>query len=67
MSHARGKFEITGLDDDYIHLRCHRARDPEEDGRVLMARRDDRAVWLDDLELVESSSAANAWEREAGG
>jgi KamA family protein len=67
MSHARGKFEIIGLDDDYLHLRCHRARDPEEDGRVLMARRDDRAVWLDDLELVEVSSTSKSLEWEAGG
>ena len=56
MSHATGKIEIMGVDDGYIYLRYHRARDEANESRVLIARRDDEAYWLDDLELVEMAS-----------
>ncbi len=53
MSHASGKIELVGVDGDHIFLRFHRARDPRDEGRVLVAKRDDTACWFDDLELVD--------------
>jgi lysine 2,3-aminomutase len=52
MSHATGKIEVCGLDRDHIHLRYHRARNPNDEGRIMIARRDDQATWFDDLELI---------------
>jgi lysine 2,3-aminomutase len=52
MSHATGKIEVCGLDRDHIYLRYHRARNPNDEGRIMVARRDDQAVWFDDLELI---------------
>jgi L-lysine 2,3-aminomutase len=49
MSHASGKIEILGLDQDHIYLRYHRARDPRDESRILVRARDDRAHWLDEL------------------
>jgi KamA family protein len=53
MSHQSGKLEITGVDAEHVYLRYHRAADPSTRGRHLTFRRNDRAVWLD--ELVEES------------
>ena len=55
MSHATGKVEILGVDENRIYLRYHRARDPENSGRFLVAERDDKAYWLDQLRIVHSS------------
>lgn len=52
MSHARGKIEVVGVDERHVFARYHRAKDPSEDGRMLVLRRDDGAHWLDDLEEV---------------
>lgn len=49
MSHATGKVEVLGVDDDHIYMRYHRALDPQLDGRFLKFGRDDAAFWLDDL------------------
>lgn len=57
MSHATGKIEICGLDRHHIYLRYHRAQNPIDEGRIMVARRDDQAVWFDDLELVEGAAA----------
>lgn len=57
MSHATGKIEVLGVDDAHIYLRYHRARDRENESRVMIARRDDEACWLDDLQLVSLGSA----------
>ncbi|HUU99081.1 MAG TPA: KamA family radical SAM protein [Phycisphaerae bacterium] len=54
MSHAKGKLEILAVDDHYIYLRFHRAKDPALRGALLTCKRDDEAVWLDDLEVVET-------------
>lgn len=54
MSHASGKVEVLGIDHQRIYLRYHRALDPADESRVLVARRDDAACWLDELE-VEST------------
>ena len=50
MSHATGKIEIMASDAESIYLRYHQAKDPNDLGRMLIARRDDKAAWLDDLE-----------------
>jgi KamA family protein len=52
MSHASGKIEVMGLDDDHIYLRYHRAKDPALESKILVCRRDDRAFWFDDLEVI---------------
>ncbi|MBN1418385.1 MAG: KamA family radical SAM protein [Planctomycetes bacterium] len=49
MSHATGKIEIVGVTTERIFLRYHRARDPRDEGRFIIAPRDDEACWLDDL------------------
>ena len=53
MSHESGKIEIVGVDEQHIYLRYHRARDPRDEGRFLVCRRDDQAHWLADLVAVE--------------
>lgn len=60
MSHATGKIEITGVDRRHIYLRYHRARDPENRGRFMVCKRDEQAYWLDQLDLVDGGSAAEA-------
>lgn len=50
ISHATGKVEVVGLDDERIYARYHRAKDPADEGRMLVLRRDDDAYWLDQLE-----------------
>ncbi len=49
MSHTSGKVEVVGMDESHIYARYHRAKDPADEGRMLVYRRDDAAVWLDDL------------------
>lgn len=50
LSHATGKVEIVGIDDERIYARYHRAKDPTNEGRMLLLRRDDSAYWLDQFE-----------------
>ncbi|MEL7472967.1 MAG: KamA family radical SAM protein [Planctomycetota bacterium] len=52
MSHASGKVEICGVDDAHIYLRYHRAKKEADENRFLVAKRDDEAYWLDQLEIV---------------
>jgi len=52
MSHATGKIEIVGADDHHIYMRYHRAHRKADYGQMIVAKRDDRAYWLDQLELV---------------
>lgn len=54
MSHASGKIEVLGVDDQHIYLRYHRARDAADESRIMVARRNDQAGWFDELELLES-------------
>jgi len=49
MSHASGKVEVPAVTEDLIVCRYHRAKNPDNDGRVMLFRRDDEAYWLDDL------------------
>ncbi|MCD6249556.1 MAG: KamA family radical SAM protein [candidate division Zixibacteria bacterium] len=54
MSHDLGKIAMVGLDRDHIYLRYHRAREPKNEGLLMVFRRDDSAYWLDDLQQVSS-------------
>jgi hypothetical protein len=50
--------EICGVDDDLIYLRYHRAHRREDYGRMIIARRDDRAYWLDQLTVLTGPQSA---------
>jgi L-lysine 2,3-aminomutase len=50
MSHSSGKVEIVGVDAHRIYARYHRAKNPADEGRMLVYKRDDSAYWLDQLE-----------------
>jgi len=62
MSHASGKIHVVGVDTEYIYLKYHRARDPEDEGRILICYRNDDAYWLDDLQPVHSSEHPGHWK-----
>ncbi len=53
MSHASGKIEIIGVDHNYIYLKYHRAKDIENEQRIVVCYRDDQASWLEQLKPVE--------------
>ncbi|HYG74481.1 MAG TPA: KamA family radical SAM protein [Planctomycetota bacterium] len=53
MSHESGKIEIVGVDTRCIYMRYHRAKNPDNEGRFLVLKRDDQAFWLDQLEPLE--------------
>lgn len=55
MSHASGKVEVVGLDEQNIYLRYHRARAAADRGRFFIRRRNDSAYWLDDLEAIDAA------------
>ena len=57
MSHELGKVEILAVSRRHIHLRFHRARDPHYRGVLMTYKRNDEAVWLDELEPVRGGSA----------
>ena len=57
MSHATGKIEVLGLDEEFIYLRYHRAKNPADEGRVMVCHRDDEAFWFDGLTQVERTRA----------
>ena len=52
MSHETGKVEIVGVDSRHIYLRYHQAKKLEDLGRFMVAKRDDDAFWLDQLEII---------------
>lgn len=54
MSHSSGKIEVLAIDNEHIYLRYHRAKDPLDEGRFMIVKRDDSAYWFDDLEEVQS-------------
>ena len=59
MSHALGKIEILAVDTEQIYLRVHRAKDPADLGRLILAPRDDRAGWLDELDWTDWTRPAD--------
>jgi KamA family protein len=58
MSHSSGKIEVIGLDDSHIYLRYHRSPDPDENGALIVARRNDDGHWLEDFQIVSSGDLA---------
>lgn len=52
MSHETGKVEVLAIDEQFIYLRYHQAKDVNNIGRFFICHRDDEAYWLDQLEVV---------------
>lgn len=52
MSHESGKVEMVGVDDRFIYMRYHQAKDPMNESRFMVFYRDDDAYWLDHLKPV---------------
>jgi KamA family protein len=48
MSHATGKIEVVGMDDEHIYFKYHRAADEENVGKFLVFKRNPNAYWFDD-------------------
>ena len=59
MSHETGKIEIMAIDQRYIYVRYHRAKDPTLRGQFFIYRRDDEACWLDELERVDEAEVVS--------
>jgi len=57
MSHATGKIEIVGADDEHVYMRYHRAHRKVDYGQMIVARRDEQAFWLDQLEILSGPEA----------
>jgi KamA family protein len=55
MSHATGKIEIMGVDERHIYLRFQCAKDPHDQGRMMLCERDDEACWFDQLRPSHST------------
>ena len=49
MSHRTGKLEVVGIMNDYVYLRYHQAKDPDDMGRFFRRKLTPGAGWLDDL------------------
>ncbi len=49
MSHRTGKIEVVGIMNDYVYLRYHQAKDPDDIGRFFRRSLTPGAGWLDDL------------------
>jgi KamA family protein len=58
MSHRTGKIEIFGIDDRHIYMKYHRAHRKQDYGRMVVARRDDHAYWLDQLTVLSGPESA---------
>ena len=58
MSHRTGKIEICGADERFIYMRYHRAHRKEDYGEMVIAVRDERAYWLDQLTVVAGPQSA---------
>jgi KamA family protein len=57
MSHATGKIEILGMNENSIYMRYHRAADFDRKARFMVLRRNPRAYWFDDYEEIEADYA----------
>jgi len=58
MSHQTGKIEILSIDNRFIYMKYHRAHRVQDIGQTIIAKRDDEAYWLDELELVAGPPGA---------
>ncbi len=60
MSHEKGKVEVVGKTENYIFMRFHRAADPTEKSKFIVAKCNPNAYWLDDYdEIVEEYQLEN--------
>jgi KamA family protein len=48
MSHATGKIEVVGMDEEHIYFKYHRAADEENRGKFMVFKRNPQAYWFDD-------------------
>lgn len=55
MSHASGKIEIVGKTDKFVHLRYHRAANPQKKARFMTFKSNPNAYWYDDYDEIISS------------
>lgn len=55
MSHETGKIEILAVDDRFIYLRYHQAKNTKNMDRLITCHRNDDAYWFDQLEPVDST------------
>ncbi len=53
MSHKTGKIEIVGIENNYIYLKYHQAKDKTMLGKIFRMKLTENAGWLDDLEVAE--------------
>ncbi|MBD3217150.1 MAG: KamA family radical SAM protein [candidate division Zixibacteria bacterium] len=53
MSHATGKIEVVGVDDNFIYMRYHRAKLEDDEQKFIVCYRNDEAYWFDHLTVVE--------------
>lgn len=53
MSHASGKVEVIGMDDEKIYMKYHRAANPDDYNKIMVFNRNPEAKWLDDYILDE--------------
>ncbi len=53
MSHATGKIEIVGADEEKIYFKYHSARDAENASKFFSVSKVDDARWLDDYDIDE--------------
>jgi len=62
MSHNTGKIEVVGKTDENIHLRYHRAANPQEKARFMIFKRNPDAYWFDDYdEIIKDYSIKNPY------
>lgn len=52
MSHESGKIQILHVDEQFIYLKYHQAKDPADLGKFLICHRDEQAYWFDQLSPV---------------
>ena len=59
MSHSSGKVEIVARTHKYIYLKYHRAACDQDNGRVMIFKRNPNACWLDDYDQAVQDSPIN--------
>ncbi len=53
MSHATGKIEVVGVDDNFVYMKYHRAKETDDEQKFVVCYRNDTAAWFDEFEIVE--------------
>ncbi|MBP2031066.1 KamA family protein [Methanohalophilus levihalophilus] len=56
MSHMLGKIAVMGVDDDHTYLKFHQAANSEDIGKLMVFRKNPKALWFDDyVDLVSET------------